>query len=281
MLVAGLGLLAVYWLRAARVPHPLFSPSLFSTPTFAAGILGNLFARLGSGALPFLTPLLLQLALGYSPAQAGMSMIPLALGAMAAKPLAKPLIDRFGYRRVLTINTLLLGSLIAIVAVFLILPDWQGRRLDRLLASTLTSHAEYLREILAQYVSGKRDDLAYRVARRNAHNADAALTTTLSNMLMEPGHFRRDTEQGFRFLVVTHTLLGYLSPLGAHRAPLGTDQDATLLEEAGARIVAALEEIAGGLTANSVLAVHNEEEQALAENGISCQSPQWIASSTP
>ncbi|KHL69042.1 MULTISPECIES: YccS family putative transporter [Pseudomonas] len=159
----------------------------------------------------------------------------------------------------------LLGSLIAIVAVFLILPDWQGRRLDRLLASTLTSHAEYLREILAQYVSGKRDDLAYRVARRNAHNADAALSTTLSNMLMEPGHFRRDTEQGFRFLVVTHTLLGYLSALGAHRAPLGTDQDATLLEEAGARIVAALEEIAGGLTGNSVLAVHNEEEQALAE----------------
>ncbi|UYP30095.1 multidrug transporter subunit MdtD [Pseudomonas sp. Z8(2022)] len=117
MLVAGLGLLAVYWLRAARVPHPLFSPSLFSTPTFAAGILGNLFARLGSGALPFLTPLLLQLALGYSPAQAGMSMIPLALGAMAAKPLAKPLIDRFGYRRVLTINTLLLGSLIASMAM--------------------------------------------------------------------------------------------------------------------------------------------------------------------
>jgi hypothetical protein len=42
------------------------------------GILGNLFARLGSGALPFLVPLLLQVALGYSPSQAGMSMLPLA-----------------------------------------------------------------------------------------------------------------------------------------------------------------------------------------------------------
>src|SRR5690606_40409237 len=49
----------------------------------------------------------------YSPAEAGMSMIPLALAAMAIKPLAKGLIDRFGYRRLLVTNTLLLGLLIA------------------------------------------------------------------------------------------------------------------------------------------------------------------------
>lgn len=117
LLVGGLACLAVYWLRAARIAEPLFAPSLFTTRTFATGILGNLFARLGSGALPFLTPLLLQLAMGYSPAQAGMSMIPLALAAMAMKPLAKPLIDRLGYRRVLTSNTLLLGALIASLAL--------------------------------------------------------------------------------------------------------------------------------------------------------------------
>ena len=60
-------------------------------------------------------------------------------------------------------------------------------------------------------------DLAYRLARRNAHNADAALSTTLANMLMEPGHFRKEADVGFRFLVLSHTLLSYLSGLGAHR----------------------------------------------------------------
>ncbi|OEC33376.1 drug resistance transporter, EmrB/QacA subfamily [Pseudomonas cuatrocienegasensis] len=117
LLIAGLACLAAYWLRAGRTPSPLFAPALFHTRAFAVGILGNLFARLGSGALPFLVPLLLQLALGYSPAQAGMSMIPLALAAMAMKPLAKPLIDRLGYRRILTGNTLLLGALIASMAL--------------------------------------------------------------------------------------------------------------------------------------------------------------------
>lgn len=116
LMVIGSACLAAYWLRAGHVETPLFSPSLFHTRSFAVGIFGNLFARLGSGALPFLLPLLLQVALGYSPAEAGMTMIPLAAGAMLIKPLAKPLIDRFGYRRILVVNTLLLGSLIASLA---------------------------------------------------------------------------------------------------------------------------------------------------------------------
>lgn len=117
LLLGGMACLAAYWLRAGRIEYPLFAPSLFHTRSFAVGIIGNLFARLGSGALPFLTPLLLQLAMGYSPAQAGMSLIPLALAAMAAKPLARPLIERLGYRNILTGNTLLLGALIASLAL--------------------------------------------------------------------------------------------------------------------------------------------------------------------
>ena len=90
LLFAGMACLAAYWLRAGNISNPLFSPVLFKTKTFAVGILGNLFARLGSGALPFLVPLLLQVALGYSPSQAGMSMLPLAAAAMLAEWVAGP-----------------------------------------------------------------------------------------------------------------------------------------------------------------------------------------------
>ena len=93
LLFGGLACLAAYWLRAVHTDNPLFAPSLFKVRTFAVGILGNLFARLGSGALPFLVPLLLQVALGYSPSQAGMSMLPLAAAAMLAKSIARPLIE--------------------------------------------------------------------------------------------------------------------------------------------------------------------------------------------
>ncbi|MBM7062309.1 TIGR01666 family membrane protein [Pseudomonas sp. UL073] len=158
----------------------------------------------------------------------------------------------------------LLGSLIAALAVFLVLPDWQSRQLPNVLANTLSCNARYLRQIMLQYASGKRDDLAYRLARRNAHNADAALSSSLASMLMEPGHFRRDADLGFRFLVLSHTLLGYLSALGAHRASLAADASDTLLLSAAERLAATLDSLASNLGDATPVAVQSDEEEALA-----------------
>ncbi|CRM26900.1 MULTISPECIES: YccS family putative transporter [Pseudomonas] len=159
----------------------------------------------------------------------------------------------------------LLGSLIAGLAVFLFLPDWQGRRLNKVLANTLTCNSIYLRQIMQQYAAGKSDDLAYRLARRNAHNADAALSTTLANMLMEPGHFRKEADVGFRFLVLSHTLLSYLSGLGAHRdTQLPADVREHLIEGAGKTLATSIDEIATGLANKQPIAVQSDAEEALA-----------------
>jgi EmrB/QacA subfamily drug resistance transporter len=117
MLVAGLACMMAYWLHAARAPHPLFDRALFSIPTYRIGLIGNVFARLGSGATPFLTPMFLQLGLGFSPSVAGLSMIPAVLGAMLTKTVAIKLIRAAGYRRVLVANTVLLGLMIASFAL--------------------------------------------------------------------------------------------------------------------------------------------------------------------
>ncbi|NBA96669.1 YccS family putative transporter [Pseudomonas sp. R5(2019)] len=159
----------------------------------------------------------------------------------------------------------LIGSLIAGLAVFLFLPDWQGRKLNKVLANTLSCNSTYLRQIMQQYAKGKSDDLAYRLARRNAHNADAALSTTLSNMLMEPGHFRKEADVGFRFLVLSHTLLSYLSGLGAHRdTSLPEPVREQLLDGAGERLARSIDEIASSLASKQPVAIHSDEEEALA-----------------
>lgn len=113
MLVAGFAALAAYWLRAARHPQPLFPPRLFHVPTFSVGLLGNLFARLGSGSMPYLIPLLLQVNLGFSPSESGLMMIPVAAAGIFTKRLITPLIQYYGYRRILVSNTFLLGLAMA------------------------------------------------------------------------------------------------------------------------------------------------------------------------
>ncbi|BEU94508.1 TIGR01666 family membrane protein [Acidovorax sp. DW039] len=109
------------------------------------------------------------------------------------------------------------GCLIAAAAAWRVLPHWQSRQWPQLAAQALQTQAIYLREILAQYQSGKRDHLAYRLARRNAHNADAALSNSYSAMLKEPLRVRGNAEVVANFLRLSHTQLNYLSALGAQR----------------------------------------------------------------
>jgi MFS family permease len=113
LIIFGLACLVAYWLRASRKKDPLFSLKIFQIPTFTLGLLGNLFSRIGSSGMPFLIPLLLQLGLNYSPFEAGLTLIPLAISAIAAKRLASPLITRLGYRKFLITNTFLVGVGIA------------------------------------------------------------------------------------------------------------------------------------------------------------------------
>ena len=117
LIVSGLASLVAYWLHAARAERPLFSLALFKVDTFSVGILGNLFSRVGSGGMPYLIPLLMQVSLGYSPMNAGMMMIPAALAGMFSKRVVVPLVHRLGYRRVLVGNTLLVGTAMASFAL--------------------------------------------------------------------------------------------------------------------------------------------------------------------
>jgi EmrB/QacA subfamily drug resistance transporter len=117
LLVFGLASLVGYWLRATQQKHPLFPPALFRIPTFGIGLLGNLFARLGNGSMPYLIPLFLQVGLGFAPFHAGLMLLPTSLSAMLTKRAVTSLIHRFGYRTVLVANTLLVGLAMASFAL--------------------------------------------------------------------------------------------------------------------------------------------------------------------
>ncbi|MGJ7558444.1 YccS family putative transporter [Variovorax sp. RB3P1] len=140
-----------------------------------------------------------------------------------------------------------IGSAIAGLAVLLVLPHWQARRINELAAAALRGHAGYLRQIVAQYRTGARDHLDYRLARRNDHNADAALSTAVSDMFREPGFVRPRAGVALRFLIRSHTLLSYLSALGAHRSALPDSAQMAVLRTAAEGAIAALEALAAGL----------------------------------
>jgi EmrB/QacA subfamily drug resistance transporter len=118
LFVLGLAAALAYIPYARRATNPLFRLGLFREPNFSVGLIGNLVCRIGSSAVPFLVPLLLQLQLGYTPLHSGLMMLPSALAGTVAKRWIAPLIRRFGYEAFLLVNTLIVGSSIVAFALF-------------------------------------------------------------------------------------------------------------------------------------------------------------------
>lgn len=109
MFLASLALLLAYALYARRIQDPLLYMPLFLVRTFRISVLGGFVTRLGIGGVPFLLPLLFQIGLGYGPLMAGLLTMPLAVAAIGMKIMSRPLLKRYGHKRVLIWNTVLLG----------------------------------------------------------------------------------------------------------------------------------------------------------------------------
>lgn len=108
ILTAALFLILYIWHSYGR-PHQIINIHLLEIRTFRIAMLGNLLYRFSFGGLPFILTTLLQINLGFSPQLSGLLLVPLAIGTMIAKPLTVSLPHRFGYKRLLIVNSCMLG----------------------------------------------------------------------------------------------------------------------------------------------------------------------------
>jgi EmrB/QacA subfamily drug resistance transporter len=95
---------AIYVRHARRTPNAIVDLNIFRIRTFAASTMGGAFMRVGVGALPFLLAMLLQVGFGMSAFAAGGLIFLSGVGSLSMKGVAPPMLRRFGFRRVLTVN---------------------------------------------------------------------------------------------------------------------------------------------------------------------------------
>jgi EmrB/QacA subfamily drug resistance transporter len=107
-----------YWRHTKRTDDPALDLTLFRIPTFFASIVGGTVCRVGLGAVPFLLPLLFQLGFHRTPLESGALTFTSAVGAILMKLSASPILRRFGFRRVLAGNIVLISLLIMVMALF-------------------------------------------------------------------------------------------------------------------------------------------------------------------
>ena len=117
LVVFGAVLVGFYIRHARRTAHPILDLSLLRIETFRTGVVGGSLFRVGVGAVPFLLPLMFQLAYGMSAFQSGMITFVAAAGAISMKLGAAKMIRRFGFKRLLLVNGLLASASISIMGL--------------------------------------------------------------------------------------------------------------------------------------------------------------------
>lgn len=105
LIAAGLLALCGYLVRCRSVAVPLIDLSTMRFRTFFAAVGGAFPLRMAGGALPFLLPLMFQLAFGMSPMDSGLLTAGTALGALATRVIMSFLIRNAGFKSVLLCAT--------------------------------------------------------------------------------------------------------------------------------------------------------------------------------
>jgi EmrB/QacA subfamily drug resistance transporter len=118
LLLGGGVCLAIYSWHARRTPHAILDLSVLKLPSFMTSTIGGTPMRMAMGATPFLLALLLQMGFGLSALEAGLITFTSAAGALLMKATARPIIQWFGFKNVLVVNTVISGVTFMSYALF-------------------------------------------------------------------------------------------------------------------------------------------------------------------
>ncbi|HYQ57309.1 MAG TPA: FUSC family membrane protein, partial [Draconibacterium sp.] len=111
----------------------------------------------------------------------------------------------------------LLGATLSFLTIRFLWPGWQHQRMSGLISTALEKNRNYFRAIAQEYRNPSKDDLKYRIARREAHLADNELAQAWNSMRQEPKSKQGTMENVLTITYLNHALLSHISALGAHR----------------------------------------------------------------
>ena len=101
---------------ARRSPHSFIDLESMRLKSFSLSVYGASLFRIAVSVLPFLLPLMFQLAFGMNAFHSGLYLLALFAGDFTMKSIVIQVLRRFGFRRILIVNGLITSGTIALCA---------------------------------------------------------------------------------------------------------------------------------------------------------------------
>jgi DHA2 family multidrug resistance protein-like MFS transporter len=99
---AGIALIALFLWIESRSDHASFDVALFKNRGYAVSLAAISLSFFALTGITFMLPFYLQILRGFDPLSAGLSFIPFAVGQIIAAPRSATMVNRFGYRAVMS-----------------------------------------------------------------------------------------------------------------------------------------------------------------------------------
>ncbi|RXG14207.1 putative membrane protein YccC [Leeuwenhoekiella aestuarii] len=109
-----------------------------------------------------------------------------------------------------------LGVVLAALANAFLWPTKEAKTLKQNLAESLTANRDYLKAIEVHYETKEAIALHYKMARKKAFLATAALNAGVQRLLQEPKRTEKLTGQLYELAVLNHAFIGGLASIGTY-----------------------------------------------------------------
>lgn len=116
LIVTSLIFTTLFMIVEKKTAYPMLDFKLFKIKTFTAGNISNLLNGLSFASLAFLISVYLEVVVGYSPIQAGLSLIPLDLTLIFIGPISGWLSDKIGARMLSTVGLIISAAALIVLS---------------------------------------------------------------------------------------------------------------------------------------------------------------------
>ncbi len=113
-----------------------------------------------------------------------------------------------------------IGSAIAFLANFLLVPAWEHEQIKNYMAQALEDNTNYFIDISGVFIGKSFTITQYKLSRKNAFVSLANLSDAFTRMLSEPKSKQKNSKLIHQFVVLNHMLVSHIATLSYYVKPL-------------------------------------------------------------
>jgi uncharacterized membrane protein YccC len=120
----------------------------------------------------------------------------------------------------------LIGSVIAFISTYLVLPNWEYYQFKKIMSDMLIANYRYLHYVSEELLGIKPNNTSYKLIRKDVYVCSANLGSAFQRMLSEPKSKQLNSKSYHKFVVLNHMLSAYIATLKtnlSHTNTIGFD----------------------------------------------------------